>query len=148
MRKDDFFHRLLREVDKDNPFVINDVASDGGSYCELASNNWENFINETLPSSQVWLMDNAFLQYPLNALVWIDYPRQKIIDHISSIHAKLNSFDLRLIYSHGDSVRQEVKRVLDSRGDEWLNKNLESFVKNPFGSKHKDNPVEGIYSFF
>lgn len=141
-------HRLLREIDEDNPFVIVDVPEDGMSYRDIATKKWDDFLEKTISNHSVWLMDNAFLQYPINALVWIDYPRDKIVEHITSVYEKINSNDLKLVYFHGNSVREEVNRVLELRGQDWIDKNVKSFVVNPFGKKYKEQPIEGIHAFF
>ncbi len=138
-------HRLIREIDEDNPFVTTDAPCNGELFCERALRDWNQFI---FKDNSFCILDNAFFQYPTNALVWIDYPRDKIKEHIRSVFKIVEKGNPHLIYFHGDDVKSEVSRVLKLRGDAWIEKNRKSFVDSPFGKSYGENYTQGFYDFF
>lgn len=141
-------NRVLKEMDEDNPFVIQSAITDGDEYLRNSINEWDRFVANRINEFPTWLFDGALLQCTTNALVFLDYPRDRIKEHILAICEKLKPYSPKLIYFHGNDVQTEVKRVVDSRGDEWINRNKEGFAKSPFGQRYTTDPMQGFYDFF
>jgi adenylate kinase family enzyme len=142
------YNRVLKEIDEDNPFVLRKAESDGDAFCVRARRNWAEFIENRVDEYPVWLMDGTLLQHTTNALVFLDYPRDQIQRHILAIVEKLKPYDPKLIYFHGDDVKTEVKRVIDERGDLWIDKNKGIYQDSPFAKRHMDDPIGAFYDFF
>jgi len=140
--------RVLKEVDKDNPFVLRAMENDGDAFRHRVLNKWDEFVKGKIKNHRTWLMDGSLFQHTTNVLVFLDYPIEAIQSHIEAIIKKVGDHDPKLIYFHGDDVRTEVKRVLNERGDPWISNQIETFKDSPFGIRYKDDPVEGFHCFF
>ena len=92
-------NRLLKEIDEDNPFVIQAAITDGDEYIENSKKEWDQFIATRINNYPVWLFDGALLQCTTNALVFLDYPRDLIQEHIFSICEKLKPYNPRRVFS-------------------------------------------------
>jgi hypothetical protein len=101
-------------------------------YLEIALERWQHFVDNVRATGERVTLESAIFQYQIYGLLLFDPPRAVIREFIHQLFLIIAPLRPALVYFYHATVDEQVRRLLTTRGQDWLSQIAERDAGTPY----------------
>ena len=118
-------------------------------YHDLLLERWTQFAARAQKSDEVTIFECCLLQNPLTTFIGKhNYDAAVVRSTINELAHIVRDLNPTLIYLRGDSVRQTLQRVIQTRPADWLEFVTQYIIGQGYGKARGLQGLEGVFQFY